>query len=116
MGKKDFQTLLRRRAIKQLDVRHILASLKVSTELDESTVVRIYLTLQDVLMGISDEGLVEFLSLFPQSSGGVIPIATGLFHPRWEVRRASTRLLWRLDWHKVLFYFTRKSFSCLPFP
>jgi hypothetical protein len=60
-----------------------------------------FLTLQDHLMHASDNALIELLSLLPQSLGGLFPLATGMFHSRWEVRRASTRLLWRLDWHKV---------------
>ncbi|KAI8851201.1 docking domain of Afi1 for Arf3 in vesicle trafficking-domain-containing protein [Chytridium lagenaria] len=98
---KDFQNYLRRRPIKELDLRHAASRLRASSSLEESTVVQLFMTLQDNLVKQSDAGLIELLSLLPQNMGGLMPVATGMFHARWEVRRASTRILWRLDWHKV---------------
>ncbi|KAJ3203247.1 hypothetical protein HDU67_010290, partial [Dinochytrium kinnereticum] len=98
---KDFQNYLRRRPIKELDIRHAASRLRASSSLEESTVVQLFMTLQDNLVKQSDAGLIELLSLLPQNMGGLMPLATGMFHSRWEVRRASTRILWRLDWHKV---------------
>jgi hypothetical protein len=98
---QDFQSYIRRRPVKDLDLRYIVECLNSDSSLGESTVVRLFLALQDSLIKSSDAALTEFLSLMPQCFGGIMPIASGMFHPRWEVRRASTRILWRLDWHKV---------------
>ncbi|KAJ3143847.1 hypothetical protein HK101_003012 [Irineochytrium annulatum] len=99
---KDFQTYLRRRPIRDMDLRHAASRLRAAASLEESTVVRVFLALHDNLVGVgTDAALVELLSYMPQNLGGLMPIAIGLFHARWEVRRASTRILWRLDWHRV---------------
>lgn len=101
MYQKDFQTFLRRRTLKDIDLRYQISTLKFAPSLEESTTVRIFLALQDSIVRDSDLLITEFLSLFPLNDGGLQCIASGMLHSRWEVRRAATRLLWRLDWHKV---------------
>ena len=92
---------MRRRTLKDIDLRYQISTLKFAPSLEESTTVRIFLALQDSIVRDSDLLITEFLSLFPLNDGGLQCIASGMLHSRWEVRRAATRLLWRLDWHKV---------------
>ncbi|KAJ3410535.1 hypothetical protein HDV05_003665 [Chytridiales sp. JEL 0842] len=73
---KDFQTYIRRRPIKEFDLRHVIHALRYANLLEDSTVVQMFLTLQDHLMNGSDAALIELLSLLPQSLGGLFPIAT----------------------------------------
>ncbi|KAJ3087342.1 hypothetical protein HK102_011299, partial [Quaeritorhiza haematococci] len=98
---KDFQQYLRRRAIRSIDTSHLIARLRSSSSLSEPVTVRIFLALQDALAAGTDDQINELLSLLPQSMGGLHPVAIGLYHPRWEVRRASTRIMGRIHGHKV---------------
>ncbi|KNC97600.1 uncharacterized protein SPPG_07069 [Spizellomyces punctatus DAOM BR117] len=98
---QDFQVYLHRRAIKSLDVRYLLSALRSPQTMMEPIAIRTFLGLQDALAGGDDDMVIELLSLLPQSQGGVFPIAVGLFHARWELRRACVRLLRRIGWHKV---------------
>ncbi|KAI8809795.1 docking domain of Afi1 for Arf3 in vesicle trafficking-domain-containing protein [Cladochytrium replicatum] len=99
---KDFQSLVRRRAFRTTDVRHAISRLRFGQYITDSNTLKIYLGLQDVLAAGSDLQISEFLTYVPQASGGLFPIAMGLLHPRWEVRRAACRIMARLDWHKVI--------------
>ncbi|KAJ3112583.1 DNA mismatch repair protein [Phlyctochytrium bullatum] len=67
---------LRRRPVKEIDLRHIAARLRASSSLEESTVVQLFLALEDHLVKQSDAALLELLSLLPQNMGGLMPIAT----------------------------------------
>ncbi|KAI9103121.1 hypothetical protein DFS34DRAFT_353267 [Phlyctochytrium arcticum] len=67
----------------------------------DSAIVKVFFGLQDNLAFADDDMILELLSLLPQSQGGLFPIAAGLYHARWEVRRAVVRLLRRIGWHEV---------------
>ena len=48
--------------------------------------------------------LLELLSYFPLNSGGLSPLASGLFHPKWEIRRSVTFTLRQLSWNPVFIF------------
>ncbi|KAJ3277510.1 hypothetical protein HK104_003240, partial [Borealophlyctis nickersoniae] len=96
---RDFQTWIRRRALRSFDAQHLVARLRWSQNLSDAVTVRIFLVFQDIIAAGNDEQVVELLGLLPQNQGGLYPIASGLFCGRWEVRRAVTRVLKRVSDH-----------------
>ncbi|KAI8816279.1 uncharacterized protein EV422DRAFT_294460 [Fimicolochytrium jonesii] len=82
-------------------MRHIVTFLRTGYDGYDPSVVKMFLTLQDVLCCATDGMITELLGLLPERQGGLFPIATGLFFWRWEVRRACVRLLRRIGSHKI---------------
>ncbi|KAJ3123034.1 hypothetical protein HK098_002254 [Nowakowskiella sp. JEL0407] len=99
--KEESQRKFQKSVLRQLDVRTTLSKLRYSPFLGTNDVIKTFLRLQDVLGVGTDDQITEFLSYLPQSSGGLLHFASGLFHPRWEVRRATTKVIARIEWHKI---------------
>ncbi|KAJ3288704.1 hypothetical protein HDU79_004630 [Rhizoclosmatium sp. JEL0117] len=61
--------------------------------------VQILQYIQDTILPGPDAAQTELLAAL--RSRGIQLFAAGMMHERWEVRRACTRVLWRLDWHPI---------------
>ncbi|KAJ3342864.1 hypothetical protein HDU83_005943 [Entophlyctis luteolus] len=72
---------------------------KSSPQIATPLLVQMLLLLQDTLLPGPDGAQVELLAEL--RTRGVQIFAAGMMHERWEVRHASTRILWRLDWHPI---------------
>ncbi|KAJ3064022.1 hypothetical protein HDU98_000227 [Podochytrium sp. JEL0797] len=72
---------------------------KSKPSLSTPLLVQILQYIQDTVLPGPDGGVTEFLACL--GNKGVAIFAAGMMHERWEVRRACTRILWRLDWHPI---------------
>ncbi|KAI8616891.1 hypothetical protein BC830DRAFT_152306 [Chytriomyces sp. MP71] len=61
--------------------------------------VQILFLIQDTVLPGPNGAQTELLAGL--RTKGIAVFAAGMMHERWEVRRACTRILWRLDWHMV---------------
>ncbi|KAJ3170362.1 hypothetical protein HDU88_008990 [Geranomyces variabilis] len=99
--KQDLPTMIQRRAVADLDPRYTAALLRAGAITHPPSVSALFQSLQSTY-GVADANIVEeLLSLLPQSQGGLYPLATGLFHGRWETRRATVRMLRIIAWDRI---------------
>ncbi|KAJ3016976.1 UNVERIFIED_CONTAM: hypothetical protein HDU68_011931 [Siphonaria sp. JEL0065] len=61
--------------------------------------VQMLLFIQDTILPGPDGAQTELLAIL--RTKGIQLFAAGMMHERWEIRRACTRILWRLDWHLI---------------
>ncbi|KAJ3220440.1 hypothetical protein HDU81_011434, partial [Chytriomyces hyalinus] len=66
---------------------------------DTARLVQIMFLIQDTILPGSDPVQTELLAAL--RTKGISVFAAGMMHDRWEIRNACTRILWRLDWHKI---------------
>ncbi|KAJ3401467.1 hypothetical protein HDU80_005979 [Chytriomyces hyalinus] len=66
---------------------------------DTTRLVQIMFLIQDTILPGSDPVQTELLAAL--RTKGISVFAAGMMHDRWEIRNACTRILWRLDWHKI---------------
>lgn len=92
---------MQRSHIRGMDAKHCIATLKFSDLIPDSESVKLFLAMQDSLANAGDDEIIEFLAFLPESQGGLAMLANGLFHSRWEVRRATLRIFFRFELHKV---------------
>ncbi|KAJ3146864.1 hypothetical protein HDU86_008360 [Geranomyces michiganensis] len=99
--KQDLPTMIQRHAVADLDPRYTVALLRSGAITHSPSVSTLFQSLQSTY-GVADANMVEeLLSLLPQSQAGLYPLATGLFHGRWETRRATVRILRIIAWDRI---------------
>ncbi|PRP84707.1 methionyl-tRNA synthetase [Planoprotostelium fungivorum] len=82
-------------AIRDPMVFRMTRRMRIRKNMDDQETARVC---QAFLTGVKDEEqLEEFLSCFPEQSGGLNPFIVGLFHPVESIRIATAKLLRRLD-------------------
>ncbi|ETS60005.1 hypothetical protein PaG_05996 [Moesziomyces aphidis] len=86
-------------AIRSFDLAHQLGRLRRAKKLHVGESDLIFQTIAQGV--VTHEQIVEVLALLPPHTGGLLPIATGLFHPMQAVRDAVVDFLLRLCQHPV---------------
>ncbi|WVQ78521.1 hypothetical protein IAT38_000607 [Cryptococcus sp. DSM 104549] len=111
---KDWQSRVKRRAI-EFDIQHQVSRLRMGKNLSDGEADAIFSSLANGVR--SYDQVVELLTLLPPYSGGLIPIANGLFHSWLGVRENTIDLLITLQQYPVgrhavatMNYFHRKAF------
>ncbi|KAE8540973.1 hypothetical protein D1P53_002326 [Cryptococcus gattii VGV] len=114
---KDWDSRVKRRAI-EFDVQHQLARLRMGKNLSDGEAHAIFSALSNGVR--TYEQVVELLAHLPPHGGGIMPIANGLFHQRFDVRENTVELLHNLQQYPVgrhavlaMNYFHRKAFAQL---
>ncbi|KAI9326016.1 stabilization of polarity axis-domain-containing protein [Obelidium mucronatum] len=72
---------------------------KSEPSIPASLLVQMLLFIQDTILPGPDGAQTELLAIL--GTKGIQLFAAGMMHERWEIRRACTRILWRLDWHLI---------------
>jgi hypothetical protein len=65
--------------------------------------IRLFFTLDWLVLSATDHQLVELLSYMTSSDGACVPLSYGLFHERMELRQAAARIILRLYVSKVFY-------------
>ncbi|EPQ26928.1 uncharacterized protein PFL1_05563 [Pseudozyma flocculosa PF-1] len=81
------------------DLSHQIGRLRRARHLLPGESERILLTIATSV--VTDEQIVELLSLVPLHAGGLLPLGFGLFHPSLSVRGAMVDFFLRLSSHPV---------------
>lgn len=82
-------------SIKDPNVLRGVRKLKCRKNIPTNEMVEIYETLVKNIT--TEDQLIEFLSHFPEHTGGLFPVAVALFHPSETVRQQTVRLLSTMD-------------------
>lgn len=77
------------------------ATLDMMQSSDHNQLVYLFEDIERNIIQADRYGVLEFLSWFPQASGGLSILGFALLHVKWEIRRSSTYILSRLCFDDV---------------
>ncbi|KAI8086293.1 docking domain of Afi1 for Arf3 in vesicle trafficking-domain-containing protein [Halteromyces radiatus] len=103
---RDFELWRQGSGLKNLDVHRQLTKLKYLRNLPDKEVIAIYEAFLNNI--VTERQIIEFLSHLPQYHGGLVPLATGLFHSSNIVRQFTVELFQRLERNPVRIYRKRE--------
>eukprot|EP00741_Cyanophora_paradoxa_P025186 tig00000350_g24311.t1 len=83
------------RAVTAVDVEGIIRALRLRRGLSEAEMGRLLGDLEAHVQ--TPEQVLELLSYLPETTGGILPVALGLFHGQEAVRASAVRLIQRVE-------------------
>lgn len=82
-------------------MKHLISLLMYQENIDQNSLLLIFVKLDQAVQEASDHQLIQILSFLDCSDGSALPFSSGLFSPRPEIQLAAARIIFRLFVQKV---------------